>query len=338
MGEASTAPTAPKPVERQNSLERARALVYRPPKSTNAVVPASSSAPAVIDPSFYMHMATYQPTEMGSVREAYREKSGKSRLLPAAAQGAEGAEEGATAGVSSMTVALLRNEHAEAREEVRLAEERKALLSGEERDHSEAREQLRLAGERKARQGAPADTTHGTIHGTTHVSLGGPSPSIPLRPPVYPAAAPGGGRSPSISLRPPTPPLAVAEGMTVAEGKWTSGAAAAGPEALEVLEGVEAVETVGAVEAVGAVAAVQARLEDMATQQSSLSTQQRGLEAEVATLRAQGEADRRQREEDEAQRVVDRARTDAMDATIAQLQASLLQMQAELQRTRRRLV
>ena len=123
----------------------------------------------------------------------------------------------------------------------------------------------------------------------------------------------------------------------MAEGKWTSGAAAAGPEALEVLEAVEAMGAVETSGTVAAVAAVQARLEDMETQQRSLSTQQRGLEEEVAALRAQGEADRRQREEDEAQRGADRARTDAMEATIAQLQASLLQMQAELQRTRRRL-
>ena len=162
MGEASTAPTAPRPLERQNSLERARALVYRPPKSTNAVVPASTSAPAVIDPSFYAHMATYQPTDMGSVREDSR---GTSRIFPTA-QHAEDAVEGKTVGVSGMT---------EDREELRLAEERR--VSGEERERSEAREQLRLAGERKARQGAPVGNTDGSPSSPS----GSPS-SSPLRP------------------------------------------------------------------------------------------------------------------------------------------------------------
>ena len=96
MGDASTAPTAPldrgRPIERQNSLERARALVYRPPKSTNAVVPASSSSPAKIDPSFYTHMATYQPTDMGSVREPSNRAGGR-RLPAAQEEAAEEAEE-----------------------------------------------------------------------------------------------------------------------------------------------------------------------------------------------------------------------------------------------------
>ena len=301
MGDASTAPTAPldrgRPIERQNSLERARALVYRPPKSTNAVVPASSSSPAKIDPSFYTHMATYQPTEMGSVRESSNRAGGR-RFPAAEAEAAEEAEEaGASVGVSKMTVALLRNEHAEAREELRLAEERKALLSGEEREHSEAREQLRRLGERKA-----------------HPTLGSPSipssPSSPLRPPSIPSSP----------LRPP--PLRVPE-----ESERSSGApaAAARPEAVEV---------VGAAEATAAAEAVQRRLEEMAAEQRGLREQQSRLEGEVAALRAQREADHAQRE-------AERARAEEVQATtqavVAQLQAAVRQLQAELQRTRRRL-
>ena len=64
MAASSSGSSAAKPIERQDSLERARALVYKPPKSTNLEVSAPSG-PAVFDPSFYTHMATYSPTQLG---------------------------------------------------------------------------------------------------------------------------------------------------------------------------------------------------------------------------------------------------------------------------------
>lgn len=57
-------------VERSESYERALKMAYKPPKDSMVVIPAGSSAPSVIDPSFYTHMSTYAPTAMGQARSS----------------------------------------------------------------------------------------------------------------------------------------------------------------------------------------------------------------------------------------------------------------------------
>ena len=61
---AGTSSSAAATAMTDEEYERAKALAYKPPKSTSEAVPMPSG-PAVFDPSFYTHMQTYAPTDLG---------------------------------------------------------------------------------------------------------------------------------------------------------------------------------------------------------------------------------------------------------------------------------